>query len=67
MRQWHRLGGARLVEDLPAIAAMVLAIRESKRGTTAKTNVRVNPFRGRLRIHHGRVGSGEVLWGKFVT
>ena len=35
MRQRHRLGGALLIEHLTAVATVMLAVREGKRGATS--------------------------------
>ena len=50
--QGHGLGRTSLVEDLTTVATMVLAVRERERCPAAKANVRINPFRRCLSVHH---------------
>jgi hypothetical protein len=45
MWQWYALGRAGAAEDVPAITAVVLAVREGEGGSASHADVRVGPFR----------------------
>lgn len=52
MRQRKNFARTLLVENVSAVSAMMLSIRETERSSTTHTDVRVSPFRGRVAQQH---------------
>jgi hypothetical protein len=64
MRERKGLGRALLIEDLPAVSAVMLAVGECEGSSAAQTDVGVYPLGGGLGVDHDRVRGGKVFWRK---
>jgi hypothetical protein len=64
VRKRENFRGALLVKDLAAVAAVMFPVGESEGRAAPKADVRINPVRSCLGVHHRRAGGGKVLWGE---
>jgi hypothetical protein len=67
VRKGKGLRRALLVEHAPTVTTVMFSVGERERVSTPKTNIRVYPLRGGLRVDKCRACDGEIFWGESET